>query len=195
MAAPLVDGSDALFESKQAFVDLCTLHSSLPVITLSIGRSLWPSQVDQKKFSNVLSASIFDFDLADCMWPRRCIISCSTVSGSLTVSKVYNAIHLLLAAGLSLSQPRNLDFWVTIFLNLEFLFPIEKITHFASIYFKKAHVEKHSLRCDLEHVPDCALSGCSNSERLPRSGLSIRKESYYALLEDRRKQVFDLIVV
>ena len=117
------------------------------------------------------------------------------MSGSFTVSKVYYAIHLLLAASLSLCQPRNLDFRVTILLNLEFLFPIEKIAHFASVYFKKAHVEKHPLRCDLEHVPDCALSGCSNSERLPRSGLAVRKESYYALLEDRRKQVFDLIIV
>ena len=67
MAAPLVDGPDALFESKQAFVDLCTLHSSLPVITLSISCSLRPSQVDQQKFSDVLSAPIFDLDLTDCM--------------------------------------------------------------------------------------------------------------------------------
>ena len=111
------------------------------------------------------------------------------------MSKVYYAIHLLLAAGLSLSQSRNLDFGIAILLNLEFLFPIEKITHFAAVYFKEAHVEKRSLGRDLEHVPNRTLSGCSNSERLPRSGLSVRKESYYALLEDRRKQVFDLIIV
>lgn len=46
MVAVRVEGSDALFESKQALVDLCSLETSLPIVTLAVGGSLRSRKVD-----------------------------------------------------------------------------------------------------------------------------------------------------
>ena len=44
----LINCSYALFQSKQALIDLRTLHSSLPVVTLCVSCSFWTSQVNKQ---------------------------------------------------------------------------------------------------------------------------------------------------
>lgn len=99
MATLGVQGSDALFKGKQTLVDLCTLHTTLPVVTLAISGALRPRQIYEQKLSDCPALAISYLDLADGMGAGGGVIGCRGSCRPRTMAVVDDLIHLIGAFG------------------------------------------------------------------------------------------------
>ena len=117
-----------------------------------------------------------------------CVVCCSGVSGSDTVTVINNLLNFTGRKCLFLFQTENLNFIVLILKNLQLFLIIQQIHTLSSIYLEHAHIKLYALfiTCNLEDIVNCILGYCVYCESLTRTSLTVRKTSHNSILENHR---------
>ena len=73
---------------------------------------------------------------------------------------VNDLVHLLLRGSWPLREPINLNFLVTIFLDLQLLLPVQQIDYFVTVELVEAHDKGHAGLVKFENVAHGTLRHC-----------------------------------
>lgn len=144
MAFPLIQCSDALFESQKRLVDFCSIDLGLFVLVHVVSSPLVSCQVDKGYLAKNVFLVLNGY-LENGVRARRLVIGVVLGSHTKDTPLLDHIQKLLCTADELLIQTNHVDVALLVFTNLQHVATVQQIEQFAAVNFKKSD-------CDLQRT-------------------------------------------